>query len=93
MNSAGTLRDTTVNRHRSPMHSETFLNVSFCIGKAVECRRNAEHGRNAHKEAWLRIEALWYYLARSYANSAFVEATLATGAGTCWFTRALPLGR
>jgi hypothetical protein len=55
--------------------------VKFCLNRAAECRRGAEHATDpCQKQSWLRTEGQWFFLARSYDNERRAHAFLRAAA-------------
>jgi hypothetical protein len=48
--------------------------IKFCLNKAAECRRGAEHTTDPSlKQSWLKLEGQWFFLARSYDSERRAE--------------------
>ena len=49
--------------------SDLSSKIRFCVQRAAECRRNAEQATDpSRRQSWLKTEAEWFFLARSYDN-------------------------
>jgi hypothetical protein len=63
------------------MSSRAFSMVKFCLRQAAECRGWAERTTDpSGKQAWLKIEGQWFFLARSYDTARRADGQPAYGA-------------
>jgi hypothetical protein len=63
------------------MSSHAFSMVKFCLRQAVDCRGWAEPTTDpSRKQAWLKIEGQWFFLARSYDTARRADGQPAQGA-------------
>jgi hypothetical protein len=58
------------------MYHDSSAMVRFCLARARDCRRNAEHATDPFVErSWREMEGHWFFLARSYDNERRAEPT------------------